>query len=220
MPGGLPGKAQNALIYLKDGSFLELFSTNHGKIMNRLLGFMVKAVGIFDTSYSRRLARYLPGQKGLRDYALDSVPVARYEKNIEKIHANGLVVSKPRPKSRVDHRGIRLKWTLSVPESVFLPFLMSEYQPPMEIQEKDTVHPNGMLGIQELQITTDQWDKTYREYALLLGTEPEILVGEAGRSCLFTIQSTSIHLMEDEKYGIESVVLFSEGQHEKNRKIC
>lgn len=208
VPGGLPGKTHNALIYLKDGTFLELFSTNHGKIMNKLLGFMVKLIGLFDYSYSRRLTLYLPGHEGLRDYALDSVPVAQYQKNIEKIRANGLTISKSRPKSRVDHHGIRLQWTLSMPDSISLPFLMSEYQPIMEIEEKDVAHPNGVLGIHELQITTSQWEKTYREYSLLLGSEPEIIRGETGRSCLFPIQSTSIHLIEKQKDGMERVVLY------------
>ncbi len=212
VPGGLPGKTHNALIYLKDGAFLELFSTDHGKIINKLLGFMVKLVGIFDLSYSRRLARYLPGHEGLRDYALDSVPVAQYQKNLEKIRANGLTISKPRPKSRVDHYGIRLQWTLSMPDSLSLPFLMSEYQPTMEIEEKYVAHPNGVLGIHELQITTSQWEKTYREYSLLLGAEPEIIRGETGRSCLFPIQSTSIHLKENQKDGIERVVLYCGSQ--------
>lgn len=207
VPGGLPGKAHNALIYLKDGAFLELFSSDHGKIMNKLLGFMVKLVGLFDRSYSRRFARYLPGYGGLRDYALDSVPVAQYQKNIEKIRANGLVIANPRPKSRVDHRGIRLQWTLSLPESISLPFLMSKYQPPMGIEEKDVVHPNGVLGIQELRITTGQWENTYLEYSLLLGIEPEIMCDKTGRSCRFPIQDTSIYLVENQTDGIEGVVL-------------
>lgn len=207
VPGGLPGKTHNALIYLKDGSFLELFSTNHGKIMNKLLGFMVKLVGLFDYSYSRRLTLYLPGHEGLRDYALDSVPVAQYQTNIEKIRANGLTISKPRSKSRVNQHGICLQWTLSIPDSPSLPFLMSEYQPTMKIEEKEVAHSNGVLGIHELQIATSQWEKTYREYSLLLGAEPEIINEKTGRSCLFPIQSTSIHLIEKQKDGIECVIL-------------
>lgn len=63
--GGVPGKTNNALIYLKDGSFLELFSTNHGSVVNTLLKFMVKIMGLSNQSYSSRLALYLPGQGGL-----------------------------------------------------------------------------------------------------------------------------------------------------------
>lgn len=207
VPGGLPGKTHNALIYLKDGAFLELFCTNHGKFVNTLLGFMVKMIGLSDRSYSDRMALYLPVQEGLRDYALDSVPVTRYQENIEKIRANGLGISKPRPKSRVEHHGIRLKWTLSLPESISLPFLMSEYQPPVKIEEKDVSHSNGALGINEIQIATSQWDKVYKEYSLFLGIEPEIKYEQAGRSCLFQIQKTSIHLTEKKKDGIERIVL-------------
>ncbi|MEA5085168.1 hypothetical protein SDC9_116823 [bioreactor metagenome] len=216
--GGLPGKTHNALIYLKDGAFLELFSTNHGRIMNKLLGLMVKLVGIFDLAYSCRLSRYLPGNNGLRDYALDSILVSQYQNNLEKIRENGLVISKSHRKSRVDSRGICLKWTLSLPESVSLPFLMSEYQPAMKIEEKDVAHPNGVLGIKELNIATSQWDKTYLEYSLLLGIEPEITVMETSRSCLFPIQSASIHLMEKKKDNIESVVLYGGSKLESTEK--
>ncbi|PYG89404.1 glyoxalase-like protein [Ruminiclostridium sufflavum DSM 19573] len=212
VPGGLPGKAHNALIYLRNGSFLELFSTNHGKIINTMLKVMVKALGMFDRSYSCRLARFLPGCDGLRDYALDSIPATKYQDNIEKIRTNGLIISKPRPKSRVDHRGIRLKWTLSSPENISLPFLMSQYQPSMEIKEKDISHPNGALEIHELQITTSQWEKTYHEYSLLFGVKPEITLEKTGRSCFFPIQGTSIYLIENEKDGIERVVLSCSSQ--------
>ncbi|WP_324825318.1 VOC family protein [Sinanaerobacter sp. ZZT-01] len=214
VPGGLPGKAHNALIYLKDGSFLELYCTNHGKFMNGLLKIMVKMIGLSNQSYSRRLTLYLPGQDGLSDYALDSVPLTLYQENMDKIRENGLEISKPRPKSRMEYHGIRLKWTLSWPESTFLPFLMSEYQPPAIIEEQNLSHGNGALGIHEIQIATSHWDKTYQEYSLFLGIEPEISYKQAGRNCLFSIKNTSIHLIEKQKNGIEHMALSCEQQAE------
>lgn len=213
--GGLPGKAHNALIYLKDGSFLELFCTNHGKFMNALLEVMVKVIGIFNPSYSSRLELYLPKQEGLRDYALDSVPSALYQENIRKIRENKLRISNPRSKSRVERNGIRLSWTLSCPESIFLPFLMSEYHPSAMIEDENVSHPNGALGIQQIQIATSQWEKTHREYALLLGIEPHITYAQTGRSCFFSIRGTDIHLLEKAENGIECIILSCNRQLEK-----
>lgn len=218
-PGGLPGKAHNALIYLKDGSFLELYCTNHGKLMNGILKLMVKLVGLSDRAYSKRLERCLPGRgkEELTDYALDSVPGSLYYANLERIRGNGLKISKPRAKSRVDCRGVRLKWNLSWPESAFLPFLMSEYQPSMEIGKEKTSHANGALGIRQIEIVTGQWDKTYRDYSRLLGNEPKVQRQPEGRSCLFTVQSTSIVLMEkgkDRTEKIQKVVLSAARQSE------
>ncbi len=215
VPGGLPGKAHNALIYLKDGSFLELYCTNHGKYMNRLLKFMVKAIGLSNQFYSKRLSLYLPGQDGLSDYALDSVPLSLYQENLDTIRENGLNISKPRPKSRIEYHGIRLKWTLSWPESTSLPFLMSEYQPPAIIEEQNLSHGNGVLGIHEIQISTSDWDKSYREYSLLLGIEPEITYEQTHRNCLFSVKNTSIRLIENKKDGIEHITLSCEQQTEQ-----
>lgn len=214
VPGGVPGKINNALIYLKDGSFLELFSTNHGSVVNTLLKFMVKIMGLSNQSYSSRLALYLPGHGGLRDFALDSAPGALYQENIDKLLENGLKISKPRPKSRTEHHGINLKWTLSCPDSICLPFLMSEYQPSPIIEVQDTSHANGAATIQEIRISTSQWNRTYEEYALLLGIEPAVTLGQNGRSCLFPIQSTSIHLVENQKDGIDHIILSCDRQIE------
>ncbi|GLB30127.1 hypothetical protein LAD12857_20500 [Lacrimispora amygdalina] len=218
VPGGVPGKTHNALIYLKDGSFLELFSTNHGKVINTLLKFMVKIIGLWNPPYSSRLARYLPGQEGLRDYALDSVPGALYQENIDKLLKNGLKLSKPRPKSRTEHHGIKLKWTLCCPDSIRLPFLMSEYHPSPVIEVQDTSHANGAAAIHEIRISTSEWNKTYEEYALLLGIEPSVTLGKNGRSCLFPIQSTSIHLVENQKDGIDHIILTRNQQSENPEK--
>ena len=214
VPGGVPGKTHNALIYLKDGSFLELFSTNHGRVINTLLRFMVKIIGLWNPSYSSRLARYLPGQEGLKDYALDSVPGAQYQENIDKLLKNGLKLSKPRPKSRTDHHGMKLNWTLCCPESIRLPFLMSEYHPSQNIEMQDTSHANGADAIQEIRISTSEWNKTYEEYTLLLGIEPSITPGENGRSCLFPIQMASIHLVENQTDGIDHIILIRNRQSE------
>ena len=217
VPGGVPGKTHNALIYLKDGSFLELFSTNHGIVINILLRFMVKIIGLKNPSYSSRLARYLPGQEGLKDYALDSVPGAQYQENIDKLLKNGLKLSKPRPKSRTDHHGIKLNWTLCCPESIRLPFLMSEYHPSPIIEIQDTSHANGADAIQEIMISTSEWNKAYKEYTLLLGIEPSVTLGKNGRSCLFPVQKASINLVENHKDGIDHIILSCNHQS-KNKK--
>ena len=214
VPGGVPGKTHNALIYLKDGCFLELFSTDHGRIVNTLLKFLVKTIGIWNPPYSSRLARYLPGQEGLRDFALDSVPGVLYQENIDKLLKNGLKLSKPRPKSRIDHHEIKLKWTLCSPDSIRLPFLMSEYQPSPIIEVQDTSHANGAAAIHEIRISTSEWNKTYKEYTLLLGIEPSITLEKNGRSCLFPIKETSIHLVEDQKDGIDHIILTRNHQSE------
>lgn len=213
--GGPPGKAHNALIYLKDGSFLELFCTNHGTFINALLEVMVDVIGFFSPSYSSRLGLYLPKQEGLRDYALDSVPGALYQENIRKIRENKLNISNPRSKSRVDRHGIRLSWTLSCPKSIFLPFLMSEYHPSAMIEDENVSHPNGALGIQVIEIATNQWENTYHEYALLLGIEPHITYAQTGRSCIFSIRGTDIHLLEKAENGIACIILFCNRQLEK-----
>lgn len=215
VPGGVPGKTHNALIYLNDGSFLELFSTNHGRVVNALLKFIVKTIGLWNPSYSSRLARYLPGQEGLKDYALDSVPGTLYQENIDKLLKNGLKLSKPHPKSRTEHHGIKLKWTLCCPDSIYLPFLMSKYQPSPIIEEQDTSHANGAAAIHEITISTSEWSKTYEEYTLLLGIEPSVTLGKNGRSCLFPVQRAFIHLVENKKDGIDHIILTRNHQSEQ-----
>ncbi|WP_124067297.1 VOC family protein [Clostridium sp. E02] len=220
VPGGPPEKMHNALIYLKDGTFLELFCTNYGKLVNAVFKFIVKMIGISDQSYSSRLGLYLPGEEGLKDYALNADPVCQYENNIEKVRNNGLIVSAPRPKARIERHGIKLKWTLSCPENVVLPFLMSEFQPPVIVGSEDHIHPNGALGIHEIYITTSQWDKTYGDYSLMLGMEPKVKDEQSGRSCLFPMKGTNINLAEKDKDGIEQVIISCDCQSNNKMKFA
>lgn len=91
---------------------------------------------------------------------------------------------------------------------------MSEYQPSPIIEVQDTSHANGAATIQEIRISTSQWNRTYEEYSLLLGIEPAVTLGQNGRSCLFPIQSTSIHLVENQKDGIDHIILSCDRQIE------
>lgn len=210
-PGGLPGKYHNAMIYLRDGSFLELFSTEYGSAVTLLMHTLVKLMGIFDRPYADRFALYLPGNHGLRDYALDSSSSYYFKENIKTLHKNGLLLSKARTKKRTDLHGIKLTWQLCAPHSTSLPFLMSEYNPKPTINKDDRNHPNGVIGIKELHLMTNQWEKVYREYVLLLGMKPNINKNGKRRSCRFQIQETVICLREDEKNALKQLVLYHDG---------
>lgn len=86
------------------------------------------------------------------------------------------------------------------------------------IEVQDTSHANGAAAIHEIRISTSEWNKTYEEYALLLGIEPSVTLGKNGRSCLFPIQSTSIHLVENQKDGIDHIILTRNHQSENSEK--
>lgn len=212
-PGGLPGKTYNALIYFKDGSFLELFSTERGPLVRMLLKAALKLMRLVDKPYANRLARYFPGGKGLRDYALDSVPADRHKENVRRVQANGLRVGRERPKARRDHRGVKQRWTLCPLESIQLPFLMSGYSPPLTIEEADATHQNGAQGISGLHIATCCWEKASEEYSLLLGATPEVSGDRSGRVCFFSIGQAYLRLAEGREDGIDRVVLRIEEQH-------
>lgn len=210
VPGGLPGKYHNAMIYLKDGSFLELFSTEYGAIATWMMQGLLKLMGVWNRPYANRLALYLPGNYGLRDYALATSSDQHFKENIKILHKNGLLLSKIYKKKRIDMQGIKLTWELCAPYTTALPFLMSEYHPAQLLEDEDQNHPNGVVGIKEIHCRTNQWENVYSEYGRLLGSKPSIHKDGGRRSCHFLIQQTTIHLIEHEKNDLYQLVLYHE----------
>lgn len=219
VPGGPPDRMGNAMIYLQDGSFIELFSTNKGKISNAVLYMLVKLMKIIKPSYANRLEGYLPGGKGLKDFALDSSPSNQYKYNMTRVRENGLNISKPQFKKRITENSETVTWSLAYPDNVNLPFLMSAYDPPNVLDELTTNHPNGAFGIELIQLKTThtQWDSLYDGYSRLLGVIPPISGKEPSRSAKFEMKGTIIELLEGTTKGIDHIVLSGEKKDMRNQ---
>lgn len=133
--GSDPDKAYNALIYFKQGGFIELFDPP----MNGFLRGLAALGSFLRIGLMRRFHRWIRA-RGFCDYALECHGPL-------KEALQGTNLPKPRNMSRVRDDGVKTRWQLSSPKDPYLPFVMGPYDPPLEPDASRTKHENGITRI-------------------------------------------------------------------------
>ncbi len=147
-----PAKAHNALIYLQDGSFLELFNPKPFNLPDKLLLAAARLLAPLQPSMMNRLHAYISGPEGLIDYALDSIPPERANAHMAAMRLEGADLGKSVKLSKTLRDGRKQTWSIAAPGNPRLPFLMSAYDPAVPPAIHETTHRNGALGISRLVI--------------------------------------------------------------------
>jgi hypothetical protein len=202
-------KSTNAMIYFRDGSFLELFSTNFGQPINWIMKLLVKIMLIMKHPYAGRLQAYTSNGEGFRDYALDSANTYEFAGNMQWLTQLSLKIFGPRNMKRKNADDMLVSWSLQYPSDQRFPFFMSPYSPMIDVASK-SVHSNGALGFEKLVITTAQWDKDLAWYQTVFQQNPEMERKGNQVFCSFSLNDVKFVLIRGEKDGICQVVLKSE----------
>lgn len=200
--GGLPGKAVNALIYLQDGSFLELYTASLGK-MTGFAPVLLKVIKCFMPKQVGRAENYVLSPEGMNDFALDSVPAGAFEHNLELLRGCGLQPIKPMKMKRVDYKGRQLRWRVSMANEWRLPFFMEDYVPHIEHTEEETTHSNGVTGIREIVISVDNYTYFTQAYKKLCGQYTE----QTGQT-EFQFHNCCVTLKQADTFKMESITLY------------
>ena len=176
-PGGKhsTGFSENALVYLTDGTFLELFSLrrNLRGYVGRLGILMGKANAWKDDPAKQafwRFSNLLREGPGWHELALSSPDLHFF---LERLR-DKIPMGQSHFFYRVTPQGERISWHMACPMDDRLPFLMGNYSPPLVLEEGQTRHANGALGVQRVTMATTDWDQAFQTYATLLDANPEI----------------------------------------------
>ncbi|MEM7798728.1 MAG: VOC family protein [Chloroflexota bacterium] len=143
--GKAPEKAYNALIYLQDDSFLELVDTSAIPWYFRLLTRM-GIIRLIHTLYNR-MGNFAFKAGPLLDYVV-------YTPDIEATYAR--VKSKSSAMvhgKREKPNGTVVSWDCFAPKEIDWPFLKSDYDPGQISAEETDEQPNGITGIQSMDVT-------------------------------------------------------------------
>lgn len=167
--GGRPEKATNALIYFKDGTFLEIYDAKMSKNADKLVPHILNIVAMFDKTRADRYRNYTSSKEGFNEYAIDSVPKSDYGKNMEELKKTGLNLSKNHTMKRKDIHGNLLNWSVTFPSDWHLPFFMSSYSPDIKKRNNEISHKNGTQGIVKLLIGVDNLPHYERQYSKIFG---------------------------------------------------
>jgi hypothetical protein len=138
--GTIPSKAFNAFIWFETGPFIELFQIRR----NRFVVNVLKIIG--KKGVANRVAHFQNSDFGWSDYSIEN---SRYDLKKENtiLKQMGYQYS-TMPGLRADTNGNKLKWKLSMPYDLDIPFLMSLYN--VDPRPKAVKHPNGAKEVKQL----------------------------------------------------------------------
>lgn len=143
--GKKPEEAYNALIYLQDGSFLEIVDTTKIPWYFRLL----TRAGVIRLihSFYNRMGNFALKEGPLLDYVIYSPHIeTTYERVKEK--STPMIFGK-----REKPNGTVVNWHCFAPKDINLPFVKSDYYPDQMSDDETDIHPNGIAAIHTMDVT-------------------------------------------------------------------
>lgn len=189
--GGTEKKALNALIFLRDGTLIELigkdrfpkyYSLLSGIGITRLLGLM-----------KDRIAKFRKAPDGLFNYCLY---VHDLDSTYTHFKENGIKCNKPIQLKRKREDGMTIKWSLVGTKPYDLPFFINDYTPPRLSDSTLLSHNNGAVGIDSLVVITDRFEFYVKVYNTLYNRSPYISGTLGSRKAEYVLSQQSVILSE------------------------
>lgn len=184
--------ALNALIFLRDGTAIELigkdrfphiFTFLNNIRFTRLFGIMKDRISAF---------RDIP--VGLFNYSLYTEDLHLTYKYLK---FNGLKVAKPVSFTRQREDLINIKWELIGLFPNDLPFFIGNYSPSRLSDTSFIIHKNHAVAIDSLVIETNSFDKYYQIYNVIYNQKPQIHQKDTFRTCIYRLIDNYVILQED-----------------------
>ncbi|GEM_PF-620481 len=170
------GISKNALVFFKDGSFLELLTLR--KSLNaRFLRLLHKSKLFKKWQYSPKYGvayrfynRAIEQSDGVTDFCL---LVDDPQSSYERIQKEGIFLTQMLSAGRKKPDGSRVSWKMFAPYIADLPFMRSDYSPASSLPENATTHSNGIRGIGAIHQLALDFKDSLTKYQSLLNKEPD-----------------------------------------------
>lgn len=162
--GGPPHDLVNAMIYLADGWFIELF----GLGSEARVAFPLFLASFVDPPLATRFGALVGERRlGWLDWSVD---VSEIEFARERLLCGGGVhVSAVRSFSRTQSDGTSVRWELAMPSRLPTPFLKSPYRGHTEVPPSARAHENGVVGVAAIVVAVPDLAQARRELTSLGG---------------------------------------------------
>lgn len=202
--GGTERRALNALIFLKDGTLIELIGKDRFPMivsflrslrLTRLFGLMIDRIAAFPRVPS-----------GLFNISFRATDLhAAYE----RLRKNRIRVSGPTRLSRKRDDGVTISWELLGTAPYDLPFIIGDYHPGRLSDESLMEHPNGATGIDSVTIGCRDLARYVEIYRAILEAQPVMATRDGRRCADFVLAGSIVTLVESRDVG--SIFTFADG---------
>lgn len=192
--GGNEKSALNALIFLEDGTLIELIGKDRFSAALSLLHF-VRLTRLFGLMIDRIAA--FPGvPAGLFNISLHSPDLrATYD----RLSKNGFAVDRPTRLRRKRDDGATIKWELLGTAPYDLPFIIGDYSPGRLSDEKLVRHANGAIGIANVTIGCRDLSRYVDLYSRMLDAQAVMADRDGVRQAAFQLPGSVITLVASDK---------------------
>jgi len=190
--GNSKPNCHHAMIYFRDGSFVELIDQSKFPSFFRFLA----RTGVLDCFgiLLQKVAHYANSEELFLDFALLS-------NNIDLFHEESKNrASKLTKMERKNALGDLLKWKLfAFKKYLWLPFVMSEYEPKRFPEENAVLHRVEVSGIEQMDIRVEDSAKYCDEFGKCFGV--------SNSSNAIALENSVIKIEESHVYEIMSITL-------------
>lgn len=191
--GGTERRALNALIFLEDGTLIELIGKDRFPMivsllrsirLTRLFGLMIDRIAAFP---------HVPA--GLFNISFRATDLrACYE----RLKNNRIRVSGPTRLSRKRDDGVTIRWELLGTAPYDLPFIIGDYHPGRLSDASLMEHPNGAIGIDSVTIGCRDLARYVEIYRAILEAPP-VMTARNGRRCAdFALTGSTVTLVDSQ----------------------
>lgn len=189
--GGSAKKAFNALIFLRDGSLIELIGKDRLPLVYTFLN-KLRFTKLFGIMKDRITAfRNLP--VGLFNYCLYTESL---DSTFKYLKRNGLTVAKPVSFSRLREDNTKVRWELVGMFPYDLPFFIENYRPSRLSDSAYLIHKNKAIAIDTLMIETNSFDKYFKIYNIIYNQIPEVQLNSNIRISIYKLSKQYVVLKE------------------------
>ena len=187
----------NALIYLQDNSMLELVGTTPEwfKLLVR------SGIPVLIHPFLNRIGNYSFKESRFLDYPI-------YSPNIEEMHErvrdrSTRMLSAKREKPN----GVVVSFTLFGPKDLNFPFVMSDYSPERISSDETDVHPNGITGLQSIEVDFAGDLETFKAGLVEFYQIEQSKIRVNGNGFSVQTDNATINYTQADRHGIKSIVL-------------
>ena len=195
--GGSEKKALNALIFLKDGTLIELIGQDRFPLAYKLLN-SARATLLFGRMKDR-ITSFPNVPAGFFNYCLYSNDIDEYYLYLKR---QGIKVDKAKRFRRKREDGVTIQWELLGTSPYDLPFIISDYTPQRLTDSSYTIHSNNAIGIGSIIVETSDFTSYYNHYCVLYQQKPEIKIKNNERCSEFSVGSSAIVLTESNNHKV------------------
>ncbi len=189
--GGAAKKAFNALIFLRDGTAIELIGKDRLPYPYTFLN-KLRITNLFGMMKDRIAAfRNIP--PGLFNYCLYTENLNSTYKYLKQLD---LRVAKPVSFSRLRDDMVKIKWELIGTYPYDLPFFIGAYTPARLSDATSALHKNKAIAIDSIIIATNSFDKYYQTYNIIYNQIPIVQMNNNKRFSIYKLGSQFVVLQE------------------------